>query len=155
MLDDIERDIDKDWTSSILYDFSILVHSLIELNKRRRNPDLCINGLQYYLREYCTIKIDIGRQTGKSTYIGSNFKENDLIITYNLNMCRLFKERFPNTQNNIISFRSLINQIELYGEKTYDTIWIDEYSIINQKTNIDVIYEYLGKNENQTFVFLG
>lgn len=160
MLEDLERDIDKDWNLSVYDNFFILVDGLIELNKRMRikNVNLYnIIGLKYYLKEYCTVKIDVGRQSGKSEYIAKNSTNNDLIITFNINMKKIFTDiKHVNIPDkNIISIQSLYNKKEEYGGRTYNNIWMDEASFISKNNNIDFLYDVLGKNENQTFIFLG
>jgi len=181
MLDDIEKDVSKNWleieknktelktrklkarwTVEKYISFFNLMNKLIQFNKinRKNITKQYINsvGMVNYLKEYCTVKVDIGRQIGKSTYISNNFKDNDLIITINMSMSKDFVRNFYTFykyERNIVSYRTLLNKKDLYKLKTYDTIWVDEYSIINRQTDMSFIYDYLGKNENQTFIFLG
>lgn len=137
--------------------FFYMMDNLISLNKMNRNIN-CYKafGLMSFLVKYCTVKIDIGRQSGKTEYIFKHAKENDLIILYNLQFKRSCLERYNNIKCDISTIRQINNNRENNRElKLYDTIWVDEYSFIKRKNDVDFIYNYFGKDINQTFVFMG
>jgi len=52
-----------------------------QFRKERPDPKEFLDSIRYAI-EYCTITIDIGRQTGKSTYIKNNYICFSLSITF-------------------------------------------------------------------------
>jgi hypothetical protein len=129
-----------------------LIDELFILNKiHRSRVKKEIFSKQHYAKEFCTIKCDIGRQTGKTTYILNRSTKNDLIITHSYSAAnRLIMER---TQAKVTTIDILMNDlIDNSNSKIYETIYIDEPTM--SLKNIDIYY-FLVKNYEQTFVFLG
>src|SRR5574343_1099305 len=71
--------------------------SLIKLNQDLRNQ-LCFDkqkqddwiGKENYYKEYATIKLDIGRQTGKTTYIKEHLNDDNSIVFVSANRIKDF-----------------------------------------------------------------
>jgi hypothetical protein len=129
-----------------------LIDELFILNKiHRSRVKKEIFSKQHYAKEFCTIKCDIGRQTGKTTYILNRSTKNDLIITHSYSAAnRLIMER---TQAKVTTIDILMNDlIDNSNSKIYETIYIDEPTM--SLKNIDIYY-FLVKNYEQTFVLLG
>lgn len=73
---------------TIAKDFHALADLMISLNhSRRRSIDPVIEkslGASNYLREFCTVHLNIGRCTGKTSFITSRATPEDAIITHNM-----------------------------------------------------------------------
>jgi hypothetical protein len=146
-----------------------LIDELFILNKiHRSRVKKEIFSKQHYAKEFCTIKCDIGRQTGKTTYILNRSTENDLIITHSYSAATrlmgrtqakvttidiLMNDLIDNSNSKITTIDILMNDlIDNSNSKIYETIYIDEPTM--SLKNIDIYY-FLVKNYEQTFVFLG
>lgn len=69
----------------------IITNSVARGSKEKQRERLeSLRGLGCYWREYCSVRMDFGRQTGKTTWIAEEATDKDLVIVANLN----FKERF-------------------------------------------------------------
>lgn len=166
LLGDIEKDIDRDWKyikednddkkrNKYYNEFCKLADSLIELNKKRRsffeNDNIPI---YHYTREYCTVKICIGRISGKTEYILRNIDKNDLLIVYNY-ATKSFLERQERLKDiRIMSVNELDSNL-LYSNR-FNNIWVDNASYTMYGENrIDLLYSKLSHSKDQTFIFLG
>lgn len=66
--------------------FEDFVDYAISLNERLRNSDKILKEHMsplHYAHEFCTIHLNIGRQSGKTKYIIDNATETDLVIVQN------------------------------------------------------------------------
>ncbi len=142
----------------LITDFHTILDQLIALNLERRK--LLINEKKFdfeYVSQYCTVKCDIGRASGKTEYIKSRATINDAIIIarpgggYTPKMdtvsfiATLFVARDINTYN-----------IHLINNRSYNKIYIDEPNNVFKYINIYEIYKYFTKKDiEQTFIFLG
>lgn len=141
-------------------DFHALISDLIQLNKTNRNlARLDMMHPFEYAKEFCTVKIDIGRQTGKTEYIRLNADEDDLIIAYShrykKDLMSNFKTKDSNKIYNIKAWEDL-----KYLERRYRNFYIDESTIfkIDVYDNWPEMYRRLVDQDNvfnQTFIFLG
>lgn len=160
ILDDIEEDISGDWKDikrDIDYkkrkecynEFFKLADDLIELNKKRRKFFNANIPIEYYTKEYCTVKIDIGRISGKTEYILRNINSDDLLIVFSYGVKSFLKkqERLKNVR--------IITADELIYSNRYNNIWVDNASYIHKKINIDILYSKFSHSREQTFIFLG
>ena len=139
--------------------FFSLLDNIIELNKEvreYRNDIKEIIGLNSYLKEYCTIKLEICRQIGKTEYIKRKCnKENDLIIV----LKDVYRDEFEDyvyDKRDVISIRSFMNNTSYYKIKTYEKIWVDNFVFVSKIMDMDFIYDVIGREDiEQTFIFLG
>jgi hypothetical protein len=165
MLDDIERDIDRNWmevfegSSEFFYGsvFEVL-DKIIVLNKKNRElkkewsrERFGRSGYINYLSEFCTVIFDIGRQVGKTNYIRKTAKENDAIIVLKEQMKYQYRDF-----NNVFSYTRIMNNEHVFGK--FENIFVDEFSSIQNHKNefLSYLYHTLGRyNINQTFILLG
>ena len=133
--------------------FEDLLDELIKFNQNnRKNKDLFDN--ESYLREYCTVRLDIGRQIGKSSYIKNHIKDNDALIVLSYDLY----ENYTGHKGSGFILDKLMNG-EYTG--THTIIWFDNFSCCHyhgQKVK-DVenkIYkDFANPKIEQTFIFLG
>lgn len=138
-------------------EFTRLVNAAIELNKITREAS---NKYAYsvplcsYLRDHATVKLSVGRNTGKTTYIRDHAGPDDLVLVNNA----FFAKNFGNCLAKVISPTRDFNSLIGINAKI---IWIDEPTLVEDTINnfwpkdIGMVYEVLGRNKDQTFVFLG
>jgi hypothetical protein len=133
-----------------------LINQLIALNHKNRESisEDTIKALPVdsFCREYCTVKIDIGRQTGKSKYIHANSDKKTLIVVRKHDHRREYLESqaLVLTVNEIISGRHL-------AKPPFETIYFDEPAFLFRgQYEIDQIYHLLSRPLiRQTFIHLG
>ena len=133
-----------------------LVYNAIDLNKEWQNKlkDCSLKGatgIVNYAKEYQTVKIDVGRQIGKTSLIARSVNINDVVITYN-------QESASHLLKKISSFNifgvSVFNASCLPEcDRNFDTVWIDESKCIKE-VDIERIYEIFAGKCKQ-FVFIG
>lgn len=168
LLNDIEKDISGDW--NLIKDrikdernnkkykcYFKLLDGIIDLNRSNRNKKLKNTiGLIPYSVEYCTIKFDIGRQTGKTEYIIRNTKKDDIIIVLH---SRMLYNVIEKVDCNVITIQEVIDKHIPLGP--FNNIWVDNYSYLSQYQDImnyirDKIYNiFIDRRVEQTFIFLG
>jgi len=154
LLDSLEKDIDGLDINKYNIFYRIM-DDIINLNNINRcnNSSLCILPLEEYLKEYCTIKFNIGRQIGKTEYIKRKAKENDVIIILNNAM----RNYFRNVNSDLFTINQFLNE---KFDKRYDSIWFDNFSFcsryISKREYIEeVLYIKFAKDRKQTFILLG
>jgi hypothetical protein len=81
---------------TIQSNFQALVDLLVSTNhERRRTIDPLIEQAlspAQYLREFCTVHVNIGRCTGKTHYIQSRYDQGDFVVVANLHTKRYYQE---------------------------------------------------------------
>lgn len=140
--------------------FQITLNMLIDVNHRLRET-LRQNDIHrrlspaQYAYEYGTVRCDVGRQTGKTTWIFNNATEKDLIIVPNM---RNYRHYLHYTDHlNIVTIDSLNSPI-VNSDIIYDNIYIDDFKVIcdrDVRFNMEFIYNILARNDEQTFILLG
>lgn len=104
--------------------------------------------------EFCTIRCDFGRRTGKSSYIKDNADGDSLVIAPNQNQGYVHMDK-PYA---VISPKQLMNGRGNYLKK-YSKIYIDEPSRVFKVMGRDELYNHLvdwnGLVRHQTFILLG
>lgn len=135
--------------------YHVLISNLIELNKEFRlaRPNIKNDlSVQQYALSFCTVTVDIGRQTGKSEYLVNATTENDITICSNPRAKEYLKGRIKGT---VISECEILHEKFESRENQGTNIYFDDASYINPKA-IDKAYFFLSnENIDQTFVKLG
>lgn len=141
---------------SIAKDFQALMGLLISLNHtRRRNIDPVIEQALSpagYLREFCTIHVNIGRCTGKTYFIQTNATDNDFIIVPNFYTKDFYvDEGFLPTR--VSTFR---HPIPGAPPEKIDVFYVDEpkYCFASQD-DIDRFYNVAAMYRAHTIVMVG
>jgi len=139
-------------------DYHNLIDGLIELNLNRRelfNKQPYTNmGLIEIAMSFCTIECNIGRQSGKTTYIKSKINNDTLIIVPNHNYKKHYLSCGMN--NNIKTIHSFISK-SAWPNRFYKTIFFEDLSFTKHNANFYEVYEALVYHYpfQQTFIFLG
>ncbi len=131
--------------------------SIIEITSKQSPQKHYLSNIDY-LYEYATVKIDPGRQQGKTQYIIDNFcPSKDIIITYSVNAMMDIKARLKEKYHPIDPI--LYSMFEVYSANCFFTeygrglnksikrVWIDESKSIDEKY-IESIYLILSVMRN-------
>ena len=134
-----------------------IIDDAITLNWQHLNrPHVCgsisdIMDPMTFAREFRTVKVDVGRQSGKTAYLANNAQVNDVIVVRDT--------RTANCMTNVIEFKAPIvsvYQLERYRlawTKQDMIVWVDDASHMT-KEQLDCIYSKYVQFASQ-FVLLG
>ncbi len=141
--------------------FENLLLGLIKINKNQREK-FKSNKLNYsaieYAKEFCTIRLNIGRGVGKTNFINKYAEKGDLIITYNSKNSFLKKNYELNLGSDVIGLCGEKDMCHKLSKKNYINIFVEEPSIISSSYPdfIEDLYTFLvDPNIEQTFIILG
>jgi len=142
--------------------FEDVIDRMIELNTLHRFRSDSFTRYRYsshmnkvdYAIDFCTIRCDIGRCTGKTEYILNSTGKDDLICCHNLS----FKRRFDRVMCDVFTIEELMVGHRWIGrpKPRYNTIFIDEPKMIFGHTYDEKqLYDLLVVDDKQTFIMLG
>lgn len=125
-----------------------------ELPKKSGVPDFATYA-PIYNREYKTIHLNIGRQSGKTYSMMQLARRGDLIIVHNEDTRRRLIQNYPNCLAEIITTGGIGRT---YGYATFayrtqhsfDRVWVDEPSLHNVR-ELHLVWELTSK----LFILLG
>jgi hypothetical protein len=126
------------------------IDGLIELNQSRRKlfnqKDLMFPV--EFAQEFCVVRCDIGRRSGKTEYIRSRAKKDDLVIAHSESSLDVsYRDLVCETK----SARNLRN----LKPKRFNMIFIEEPSFVFDRFSMSDIFGLLVRDADQTFVLLG
>ena len=136
-------------------EFFEVIDNLIYLNKANRNDSFSEHvSLRLYIKNFCTVLCDIGRATGKTSYIKSRATSKNLVIVHNM---RLKRELYYDCVADVMSADTLENYSGGYfSGMHYNTIYIDEPRSVFAICSFDRIIDIFGMmSDIPTFVLLG
>lgn len=132
-------------------DFESLVDLLLSLHQRRLedlDPQVALQlTTAHFLREFCTVRVDIGRQFGKTHYIQTRAQAGDIVILHNDLMRRLLREGRDCRDITVIT-----GNMSLPIGRRYGTVWVDEWMAIKQKEDF---YYWMAKVNPRRIVIFG
>lgn len=135
--------------------FNRLVDSLISYNKDLRDslPHTHYTALSNvsFTREFCTIRCNVGRRVGKSSYIERRAGINDLVIVPNQNLKK-------SGLATIITASEVKRIPKTYRGRIrpkYVNIYVDEPRMCADYLSIEEMYDILVCSKLQTFILLG
>ena len=133
-----------------------VIDPLIEYNKENQETvvDRIENiGKVAYAKEHQTVKIDVGRQTGKSWYIARTATPKDVIVCRQTHTYKTMEKRVKefNLKTIEITIPSCIPSVQV--EIDYDTVWVDDASYFNKEHLESVYSRFAGKCKQ--FVLIG
>ncbi len=160
----------REWDSETLERFKGDINKELELRKRKRYDDLYnafdvivennlknripydgINSNVHYLRECCTVRLDPGRQQGKTQYIIERMNpKKDVVICAKNSHVKYFKDRYRDRFKMDRSTLGLpllavadISYLRTMVSKITDTkVWIDE---VERDEDLNIIYSFLSR----------
>ena len=102
-----------------------------------------------FAHDYCTVRLDIGRRTGKTSFIAKWASNNDLVIVHNQHM----KHDFKNSAATIYTTYESRNKMNLHNY--FCNIYVDNASLIDNDTIYDLYISSSHFMFQPTFVLLG
>lgn len=124
--------------------------SLVEenlINQMRFAHHAGLLSEKHWAREFATIRCDLGRQVGKTSWIRSKAKTGDLIIASTYVMKQSLIRSMP--------LADVITQEDLkrtdYSWPRYNRIFIDE----PRKLDLNLAYDIFARDTKQLFIILG
>jgi len=134
--------------------YYLALDTLIELNienqKEKARMKLELSSA-LWAETVCTVRCNIGRCTGATSYIMERAKPGDLIVTHANWMSNNFR-KFINPQCDISSAEEL-EKNSIF--KHYNTVWVDDPDLVFARIKPQKFYELLADSEGQVFVLLG
>lgn len=113
----------------------------------------------YYLAEFCTIRLNIGRRTGKTQYIKDNSNINSCVIVPKEDWARnLYGVRSGNVNNDGLMVLTICNLLANPKDKynKYTTIYIDEPSFVFPDNDTHRFYAKIANPHlDQTIIMVG
>lgn len=137
-------------TNGSSYDYAIRL--LISINRENRvkyNDAKIMYPLYRYVREFCTISVDVGRGVGKTEFIQNHASYQDLVIVFSKTEKERLAKKIPAivlTPDEIVSLRP---------SRIFETIYIDEPDLVFRYQDKDTILKNIIFSENQTIIMLG
>lgn len=106
-----------------------------------------------YAREFCTVRLDIGRQTGKTTYIKESIRGTDdicIVQSKRRNNWQLYPNVFET--NDILRNKNIFSRLRVMPRRIY----VDDASFL-RPIELETIWMDLAdpRVEEQTFILLG
>lgn len=106
---------------------------------------------EHYAREFKTVRVDVGRQIGKTSYLTRTAVDGDVILVGKASFVRPLTSNLD-VQVHVVS----INVVDTYPTsilKMHHTVWVDDASRISQE-KLDMMYAAFASRAFQ-FVLLG
>lgn len=90
-------------------------------------------GKPRFLKDYGTIRFDMGRQIGKTYFISTRSSRWDIILNLNMSHVKAMVDESPWMKGRVISHRQIeagliLEKFQLKGP--FDTVWVDEASFM-------------------------
>lgn len=132
-----------------------IIISLIDFKEKQRAIVKVGFDAIDFAKEYQTVAINPGRQTGKTTVIAKNAKQNDIVIARDfsaLNNLLAGIKFFNITTGPAAGTISRITAVLAANPtQTFDTVWVDD---AGYHANIDSVYQVLA-GKCKRFVLIG
>jgi hypothetical protein len=130
-----------------------MLNANFKIRAERVDNGINANNRFKFAREFQTVRLQLGRQTGHTTlakYVLNNMA-NSCYISKSLS-CNLISTFGDFDKHKIIQFDS--NMLYTNRDKHFENIVIDDASLFTI-SELNLIYETFGKTETQTFILLG
>jgi hypothetical protein len=102
---------------------------------------------QQWAKEFATVRCDVGRQIGKTSYIKARANYGDLIIVGKYHLKKEMMHPIPSAD--VITHADL--EVTGFVWPRYSRIYIDEPG----KLNLDMVYDIFARDTRQLFIILG
>lgn len=143
-------------------EFAQIVDAAIEQNRKRR-----VEFSDYakhcrapeFVAEFCTVRVDIGRAAGKTTYIAEHARPWDAVVLPNQHMVDQYLHMARAGYDNVFSAGEF-GDIPAMPRRLLGRRWVPRTIYVDEASRIDIkrmgaIYFALASHPDQTFVLLG
>ena len=136
--------------------FFSVVDSMLAYNHQRR-LDMAghlvhsMSPVQYAM-DFCTVKVDIGRRTGKTEYVKQRADEWSLVIVPNNNLTKGYPDNII-----VVSITEIVRWHDMFrGARKPRTVYIEEPQMVFRAIpQPDLYYRLVDEIYDQTFILLG
>jgi hypothetical protein len=134
-----------------ILEYNRFVDSARELNYLNRPKEFVYTVFDriQYAKEFQTVRLEIGRQCGKTTYVIQNAKPWDLVVTHNGQMAENLVRK--GCRAKVVTVNTIFTN--LWPSEYFKTIFFDSCLKLNKDFLFDV-YERHAIDETQQFVIL-
>lgn len=143
-------------------EFAQIVDAAIEQNRKRR-----VEFSDYakgchpaqFAEDFCTVRVDIGRAAGKTTYIAEHARPWDAVVLPNQHMVGQYLHMARAGYDNVFSAGEF-GDIPAMPRRLLGRRWVPRTIYVDEASRIDIkrmgaIYFALASHPDQTFVLLG
>ncbi len=135
--------------------FFDMVDGMITYNERSRKPISHLSNSMnpvHYAMEFCTVKVDVGRRTGKTEYVKRRADEYSLVIVHNNNLTKGYPDHII-----VVSITELVGHNGVFfGRIKPRTIYIEEPQMVFRTIpQHELYYRLVDEIYDQTFILLG
>ena len=111
-------------------------------------------GTSNWLKEFGTVRICLGRQSGKTTAIQRRASSRDLVVVHSHAMAKDFSE-YASFNPTVITPRNLENPMLKLREMRFDRIWVDNASWILKGDDLGNVYKNAMLNGAKQIILVG
>ena len=135
--------------------FFDMVDGMITYNERSRLPiaymSHSMSPVQYAM-DFCTVKVDAGRRTGKTEYVKQRADEWSLVIDPNNNLTKGYPDHII-----VVSVTEIARWHDMFrGARKPRTVYIEEPNMVFRTIpQPDLYYRLVDEIYDQTFILLG
>ena len=112
-----------------------------------------IMGDVLFVKQFATVAVNPGRQTGKTMAIARRAQANDIVFSYNSHAKDEMQRRLQFWNMTFMPECKAAGTSDINTEREYDTVWIDEATYL-KPGQLDEIYEKLA-SKAKYFVLVG
>lgn len=135
-----------------MVNFEDVMDCAIAINSERRRhmrANAAYMSVGMYAREFCTVSVNVGRQTGKTTWITKSASSSDLVVVLN-RVCGDIIGR--SCRAKVVTLADIDRFLIGKPPVRYSRIYVDDASFIGC---LDKVYHSFAMDLDQTFLFLG
>ena len=105
-----------------------------------------------YAMDFCTVKVDAGRRSGKTEYVKQRADEYDLVIVHNHNLTKGYPDHII-----VVCIADIARWHDMFrGAKKPRTVYIEEPNMVFRTIpQPDLYYRLVDEIYDQTFILLG
>lgn len=148
----------KSSTPCLTHSFSETVDMMVAYSHQRR-MDMAAQVVHtmspvQYAMDFCTVKVDAGRRTGKTTYVKQRADGHDLVIVHNNN--NNLTKGYPD-HIIVVSITEIARWNDMFrGARKPRTVYIEEPQMVFRTIpQPDLYYRLVDEIYDQTFILLG
>ena len=136
--------------------FFDMVDGMVAYSHQRRLNNITplvysLSPVQYAM-EFCTVKVDAGRRTGKTSYVKQRADEYSLVIVHNHNLTKGYPDNII-----VVSITDIARWHDMFrGARKPRIIYIEESQMVFRTIpQHELYYRLVDEIYDQTFVLLG
>lgn len=136
--------------------FFTVVDNMVAYNERRRldmaaHIGNSMSPVQYAM-DFCTVKVDAGRRTGKTEYVKQRADEYSLVIVHNNNLTKGYPDHII-----VVIITEIARWHHMFrGARKPRSVFIEEPNMVfRTMPQPDLYYKLVDEIYDQTFILLG